>query len=469
MNTNNIIKKALVYFFAILILYLGISYFFNSIPKSMTVEVTMRQSIDNNIQIFYKQNPYDVRDFNVQQRLNSSEDFNTVKFKIDENESYIYSLDLRLNNMGQETSNVEIKKITVKTLFSNRTLDFYSGFNNSYEYDEHDRFTIVDGFVFSPFELTTKIKIISLFISILIVFLCRKFISQICYNDKLNNDKFRIAIFTGSLFYIFLLNSVSLYKNYDYLASTNLSEKPNLLSCSNILDNSFMTSIERYSKEQFLYNNALIEDYYAFNKLLTKNQFDNNYITKFNNTDLILEESKFNNNTLDRDIKSIIALNEFLSQNDIPHIVFLAPANELYHDDKFPSYMNNQSAEIQEYFVDNLSKSNVKTYPISDYIYSETIEKDIESHFRTDPHWTVETSLIGYKYILDKLVENNIEVVINNDSQFELQTYPTIFSGYYGRKVAYGYRYNQVKDDFSIIYPTDLGNYTIEGFLTILL
>lgn len=461
MNKNNIIKKVLVYFFAVLILYLGTYYFLDSLPKSMTIEVKMRQSVDNNIQLFYKQNPYDTRGLNIEHLVTATEDFQTAQLKIDEN--YIYSLDLGLYNMGQETStsNVEIEKITVKTLFSKRTLDSFSGFNSSYECGGHDRFTLVDGFVFSPFQLTTKIKIISLFISIFLVFLFRKPISKLCNNTKLSNDNFKVAIFTGSLFFIFILNSASLYKNYDYLSNSSLPENPKLVSYDKILNTTLMKEIERYSKQQFLYNNTLIEDYYAFNRLLAKNQFGATYITKYNNEDLILQSHSLDKDIFDTNIQNVIRMDKFLEDKNIPYLFFLAPDKQLYFDDKFPCYLNNQSQEMQEYFLDNLNINNVQTYPLSDYIYAETIAKGTSSHFRTDHHWTIETAFIAYNYILDKLIENNIDVSQNIDYEYETLINKELFTGSGGRAIAYGNRYNQVKDDFSIIYPVNASNYSI--------
>ncbi len=175
---NEEIKKSLVYIVTTIILFSGVYYFIDSLPKTITVEVTMKQNQSRNIQVFYKQNPYDVRNLNIDKKIEANDNFETIEFKI--NENYIYALDLQLNNNPKgNINNIEIKDITVKTLFSKRTLDSFNDFTLTLEEESNNRFTIVDNWVFSIFQLTTKLKIISLCFALFIVYIFRKQLNSI--------------------------------------------------------------------------------------------------------------------------------------------------------------------------------------------------------------------------------------------------------------------------------------------------
>lgn len=140
-----------------------------------------------------------------------------------------------------------------------------------------ERIRAVDGIVFSDFELTNKI--ITLILAIIITILASKLINKTFINTEFSKQRFKVAVFTFALAAVYGMMFVSLDEEISYLLSGRLTEKPTIKGYNEIFDKLFMNTYEKYKKDQYVYRDFLIEDYYAFNRLLQNNYHNGNYIS----------------------------------------------------------------------------------------------------------------------------------------------------------------------------------------------
>ncbi len=375
--------------------------------------------------------------------------------------NYVYGLDLRFLSNEDIFNEVHIKNITVTTLFSERDLDKFSNYKFSMT-EKFNRFTIVDNYVFTDFQVTDKIKVVSFIIAIILTYIFRIYIKKII-KYKLNNNIIKTFIFINCLILIFIFNIITLNRNYNNLRHRNLAEKPEIEEYDTIFDTSYMTKLEKYFKEQFLYMEFLIEDYYAFNIFLQKSSYLKKYITKVDGEDIILRAFSKDDSIIEKNISSIVKLDTLLKEKDIPYYFYLAPNKEIYYNSHYPNYIENDSHKVHDYFIETLKNNNIEIYSIYNYILHERIKKGLLSHYRLDHHWNIESAFLGYEYIIGTLAKKDIN--INLDTKFNSFNIKNSFVGSDGRGIAYGYRYNQTRDDLTVIYLDESNHLTSKSYL----
>lgn len=463
MNTklDKIIKLILIYTTVVIILFLGIYFFANILDNNITtVSIEMKQSQTQNVWVKYEYQTYNDRDYSVSQTINASEQFETYIFNIPE--KYISNLDLEFTMNGNEPNSIEIKEITISKRFSKTKLKQFENYSVQVN-NPAERITIVDGIVFSDFELNTKIKIISLILAIIITILTRKYINKIFIDTELSKQRFKVTVFTFSLAAVYGAMFISIDEEISNLLNGSLAQKPIIKSYGEILDKSFMNNFEKYKKNQYLYRDFLIEDYYAFNRLLQRNYYNGIYMTGSDNenANTVIYDTTYNKENLDSSIENVTILNEYLTHNNVPYYYFLAPDSSVFNLELYPDYLKSESIEIYDYTFNELEKNGVNAYNLYDYMNNNLVDKSESLYYRLDNHWTVETALDVYGHMVNTMIEDGVG--INGDVEFNLDTYEDMFCGWYGSRLAYGYRYNQVKDTYTVAYPKSEYNYTVKS------
>lgn len=462
MKNNNMTKKIVVYIFITLLLFSCLNYIFSTLDNSKTVTITMKQSSENDVTVSYKEDKYDGKNLKEKQTLAVNDSYETIKFKIPE--SYVYSLDLKLNTKENKTNKVDIQKLTVSTLFTKHEIIEFN--NTSFEITDSSGLVknIATHPIFSNFELTTKLKIISLLISLCIVFLLRNAINNLLDKQSESTDNAKVLMFTSFLLLVFFTNMVSLETEFSRLKFGYPKERPTLTDYDYVVDTSYMQQLEDYTKDHFFFSDFFTEDYFAFNELLQKNYFNSTFITKLNDKDLIITPYEANDKkTSNAKLGNIKKLSNLLEENDISHFYFFAPSKDytlsLAYDNILPNYVTNDSKEIHKTFTEGLTEDNdyMKFYDLIDYMDKDAINSGT-THFYTDHHWTTETAFKSYQVVLKTLSENGLKPA--STTEFKSETFKDKFAGADARKIASGNRYNQTKDDFTLMYPEDLGDYT---------
>lgn len=463
MNTklDNKIKLLLVYVTIALMLFSAIYYFVNNLnTNETTVTIKMRQSQTQNVWVHYEYQTYNDKDYSVNQIINASETFETYKFSIPE--KYISNIDVQFTASGNEPNFIEIKEITISSLFTKKHIKQFE--NYSFYIDNQDeRCNLIDGVVFSDFELTTKLKIISLIFAIIITILARRLIAKIFLDTEFSKQRFKVTIFTFGLTAVYVTMFISIDEEISNLLSGRLTQKPTIKSYSEIFDKSFMNSYEKYKKNQYVYRDFLIEDYYAFNRLLQRNYYGGIYMTESNtdNTDTVVYSTTYNEENLNSSIDNITLLNEYLTYNNVPYYYFLAPDSTVFNLDLYPDYLNNDSVKMYNYTINQLEQNGVDTYNLYEFMSENLVGKYDRLYYRLDNHWTTETALSTYDYIVNTIRNDGVDVA--SSPVFNTDTYEDMFVGFYGAKLAYGYRYNQLKDNYTAVYPQSDYNYTVKN------
>lgn len=447
---NNIITKITGYLFLIFILFSSLFFIFDSLNSYTKVTMKVKQTQNQPISIFYTVNDSDIRELNITQTLTMSDDYQKIKFKIPE--KYVYSIDVQFNSLEQEINSVDIESISISSLFNKKNL---KSFNNTHIAVDNlsIRKTVASDYIFSKFNVTTKITIIGLCIALLLIFIFRNKINRLLYT----NNNLKIVVFTCIIGMFPILQIITLDSNFSSIKQGVLAEKPSLTSYESVVDKSYMDSVEGYLKDQMPYRDSFIEDYYAYNRLLQRKQFGSSYVS----SDNILLPSGYNESIITNNANKIIQLNNYFSDNDIPFYTFVAPTKGSLYSHEFPSYIDEDSEQTREKFLGLLDENNVKNEDLQDFVYDEVYLKGEQTHFRTDHHWTIETAFKAYQHILSRFDEEDIPYEHYSSDNFDSLEFKDSFIGSDGRAVAYGNRYFQNADDFTLIYPSGETNYSL--------
>lgn len=454
---NNRITKCILYVMITVSLYFSLYYIFKSIDNSVEVTVKMKQTQQQDVTVYYTTNKYDSRNLNIVQNVKSTNEYQKVIFDIPL--KYIYSMDIEFKSSVNEINNVNVESITVSSLFNKKKLNGFSDTN--FNIVNSNRVQLDTNYVFSKFQVITKIKIICLCMSLILVIIFRNKINLLLKINLNTNNKLKILIFTSILFIVPLLELLIIDESFSSLKGGNLSQKPQIQSYRNIVDKSYMNNVENYLKDQIPYRDFMIEDYYAYNRLLQKNQFNSYYINKIDGEDNISLALNYSEDKVKENTKNIIKLNDFCKGKGIPFISIMAPNKASFYPEIFPNYMEDDSRKISSTFTNILSESNVENYDLFEIINKDIYEKGLPTHFRTDHHWTIESSFEAYKFILNLFDERNIRYENFDFNNFHSWIYKNFDIGSRGRAIAYGNRYFQEKDDFTVIYPSIETNYTM--------
>lgn len=158
------------YILVVCIVFSSLYFILNSINNNITVSIKMKQTQKQDVTVYYALSEYDVRDNNVTQIVEPSDELQEIIFKIPK---YVYSLDLRFNSEKEEYNNIEIESIYISSLFNKKHLKEYDNYKINVD-NEFYRLTIDDNFIFSKFQVISKIKIFCLLFASIIVFISKR-------------------------------------------------------------------------------------------------------------------------------------------------------------------------------------------------------------------------------------------------------------------------------------------------------
>ncbi len=246
-----------------------------------------------------------------------------------------------------------------------------------------------------------------------------------------------------------------------------LTQKPHITSTEYLLDGSFAQDLEQYYQDQFFFRDPLLADYYFINQLLQRNQFGEGYVYQVRGgEDILLRETPFQQDTLDKSVWAMQRLHEFLQAQNIPFYTYGAPSKEQYHAELLPSYMHDKSAEIMEYLHNAFLQAGVPYQDLTTLLATEFDNQGQGKnvHFKTDHHWKPEAAFFGYQHILDTLIHDGVlsETYRTTQDNFLIEPYADTLSGSQGRGMAYGYKLGQSLDDFNLVIPKEEGSYTVK-------
>ncbi len=448
---ENLIKKALVYLIIFFMLYAGITSFVNPLNVSV-LQVSMKQSQKQDVTVFYTEDEHDIKGLNVNKTISVLDDYKTFYYLIPA--KYIYDINLLLHNEG-EANVVDIKSVRVITAFSIKDLPAMKNTSFTIE-DGEEKINVDTGLVFSVFQLTTHVKMVIVFGSILIILIFSKLINKLFKEKRNIRQNAKVAIFVGSIMFIGFVSTIS-YDTKKSALSGALPTRPTL-SVSALLDTTLMKNTESYLKNQMVLRDELIADYYSFYELLQKDLYSYWYLTSKNGRSIILNNTDIKWDYVYENLANIEKLNNLLVEKEKPYYFYLVPSKEVINIDMFPSFSQYTYYDRVEYFIEEMKAMNINIVDLTEPLVKDTEETGVEIHYYTDHHWTIEAAFVGYQEIVKQLEADGI--IDEVKPEFTSEFYEDWFAGSAARSIAYGYNFNQQKDDFKLIY-TEGGSYTV--------
>ncbi len=451
---KNRVKKAIVYLIIIVALFLGMTGFVEPLNVS-AIQVTMKQSQKEEVIVYYSENPYDIRDRKAIKIISPSEQYRTFFFLVPAKN--IYNLDIQFNNQG-ESNVVDVKSVRVITAFSIKNYKDLKATNYTVEGD-FERINIDTDYVFTDFQLTTHIIIILLFGSIFITLIFSKLINKLFKDEENIRRNSKVAIFAGGVIFVGFVSTITYDSNKSAL-SGELPELPKF-SVGSVMDGTFMKNTENYLKNQIPLRDEAIADYYSFHQILQQNLFGGfRYITNLDGRDIILNNTDITWSYVKENITNIEKLSSLLETEEKPYYIYLAPSKEVVHAELFPSYKQYVYYDRVQYFIEEIDNKGINIVDLTEPLEKAAEDRGEEIHFYTDHHWTIDSAFVGYQEIAKGLVADGI--VEESTTEYSSKHFEETFAGSAARGIAYGYNFNQQKDDFNLIYPEG-GSYTLSG------
>ncbi len=450
------VKIVITYATLALLTFLVIYYITLSLNQNTVVTVNFKQSVNNPIEIQYYLTKYQNVPTAITLDGKNTTEYATYKFVIPA--KYIYKLDLCFYAEKDEPSLVFVRDINITKIFNKLKLEHID--NTRYIFDTNTVVNLVDNYPFSLFQIRTKLLIINLLITISFIFLLSRQINKLFHSNNILRDRLKVTVFIASIVSIFLMLIFIPHKDRSFLSGK--LDQPPTLNLKSLLDTGFMKNTEKYLQSQFIYRETLIEDYYALNRLILKNQFSNKYISTSNQKDIIFTIRTLQKEIVDKNVEQITKINQLLKEKNIPYYFYLAPSKEVFYEEYLQNFVNDETKEIVNYFKTKMP-SNIKVNDLYQSLNIYSKEQGFETHFYTDHHWTPDSAYTAYLEILKQLSKDGL--VNYNEPTLSKKTYKNTFSGSEARALAYGYRYHQRKDDFNLLYYSG-GNYTTTSLVT---
>lgn len=217
----------------------------------------------------------------------------------------------------------------------------------------------------------------------------------------------------------------------------------------------FVTAIDTKINDKIIYKNKFVESYGYIQNLMNKNEFSNFSIVKDKEENMHYTYFGTGPNPTKELSDRTTKFAKEMENQGTKLVYLMAPDKYIKGVTEFPkgipyAYHN----ETADDFLKELDENNVSNIDFRDNILNSGIDKD-KLFFKTDHHWTIETSFWAFTELTRQLNEkynlnldpNNFYRDINNYNSI---IYPKSFLGSMGRKT--GMLYGSV-DDFNLIYP----------------
>lgn len=234
-------------------------------------------------------------------------------------------------------------------------------------------------------------------------------------------------------------------------------------------------SVETAMKENVYGRYGFIEAYGYMQRLMNKDEVSNFEVVKDKNDFLHYSYFATGPNETDFLVSRMKSLKESIKNPDTKLAYIMTPDKYIKGYTEFKSGMPYSYAnETADNFLQGLKENQIDYLDLRENIKSSGIPMD-KLFFKTDHHWTIETSFWGFQQIVG-FINNNFQVNLDpenfytNKENYNSLEYKGVYLGSMGRKTGLAY---DGLDDFTIIYPkfdtsyifqyTDGGNYTLQG------
>lgn len=256
---------------------------------------------------------------------------------------------------------------------------------------------------------------------------------------------FLIIVFTFSF-----LNLKTSYKSLGSLIS-DYKENDNKASEAS----TFISDIENTINEKVYGKYSFIETYGYLQKLMGKNEANNFEIVRAE--DGSLHYTYFTNgpNPVDSIAKRMMKLKKAAESKGTKAVYIMTPDKYIVGQTEFPKGIPyNYANETADNFLKMLQKNGVDTIDYRELLKNDGMyNQDI--FYKTDHHWTVETSFWAFTKLVDTLENKYGETFTNKELYTDINNYNQItykdsYIGSIGRKV--GKIYAGV-EDYTFIFP----------------
>lgn len=217
----------------------------------------------------------------------------------------------------------------------------------------------------------------------------------------------------------------------------------------------FIDNIEKKINDKVAFKKVFIEGYGYIQKLMDKNEFSNFNIVKDKNQNMHYTYFAKGPNSTEELSERTSKFAKEMAKQGTELVYLMTPDKYVKGVTEFPkgipySYHN----ETADNFLDELKNKGVKYIDFRDNLLNSGIDKE-KLFFKTDHHWTIETSFWAFTELVKELNEKyklNLDPnnIYRNIKNYNSIVYPKSFLGSMGRKS--GMIYGGI-DDFSLIYP----------------
>lgn len=258
-------------------------------------------------------------------------------------------------------------------------------------------------------------------------------------NVKKNANRLFILIFLVYIISVPILNYITKDKEVSALENRTLATVP----VKDSTYSQYFKDIQTYINDQFIFRERSIEDYYIFNFALGRNIQNNVTKQKIGNETYLF-------NTITRDISTHDKLIDDMQQfklisdsMDIPYYYFVIPRKTDVWRDSIPVYAQDNFIELKEEMFNILDEKDITYYDLLP-LYTKSKEDGNTDYYLTDHHYNINGAFKTYQYITETL---GIDATTIQD--YDIINVENSFAGSRARNIAYGYRLNQSRDDFS--------------------
>lgn len=231
--------------------------------------------------------------------------------------------------------------------------------------------------------------------------------------------KFNVFLIAFFMLYIgtfFVLNIITEDESFSVIENRHLQTFPKITT-DNIISAKFMTDVETYVTDQFVFRDKFVEIKSITEQILGKKENNGVYISEKNT--LI---QKFDEPIYDNVDKNLNKINEFENLVDADVYVSVIPTqNDIYEYKLTNGAVLNHHKDLIDY-----TKSNVSNF-IS--VYDELMEKNTEYLFYgTDHHWTTLGAYYAYEKICEDLKIDAVKLEDLEKVELTKEFYGTTYS-----------------------------------------
>lgn len=255
------------------------------------------------------------------------------------------------------------------------------------------------------------------------------------------------VVFLVALFGFSLINIIYSGKEVFKEIETGIEKK---LSSKELVDN-----IEKKINDKVALKKVFIEGYGYIQRLMDKNEFSNFNIVKDKDQNMHYTYFATGPNPIEELSNRTTKFAKEMEKQGTKFVYLMTPDKYVKGLTEFPKGMpyayHNETADN---FLNELTNNNVNYIDFRENILDSGIDKE-KLFFKTDHHWTIETSFWAFTELVKQLNEKyklNLDPnnFYRNISNYNSIVYPKSFLGSMGRKS--GMLYGGI-DDFNLIYP----------------